>query len=175
MKTRITSLLLLSLFFPVFGFCDWPSFRGANCDGAVDSGQNFASDSDGSLKVVWNIPAGSGYSSISIANGVAVTLYSDGKNDVMAAYEEKTGKELWKAAIAETYKGHDGSHDGPIATPAIADGRVFAIAPRGQFVAVDLKTGKTIWEMNLLKSEGAEKPYYGYGSSPVISKGVLVL
>ncbi len=167
---------LLILFFTThYAFCEWPSFRGSNTDGVANSGTNFAKDPSGSLKVAWSVAAGSGYSSVSISEGIALTGFSDGKNDLIAAFDEKTGKELWRIAIAETYKGHDGSHDGPISTPAIADGKAFAIAPRGEFIAVDLRTGKKIWETNLAKNEGLEKPYYGFGSSPLISKGVLVL
>ena len=154
---------------------EWPSFRGPNTDGVAQSGQQFAADPAGVLKIAWATSAGSGYSGISISNGIAVTAFSDSKNDLVGAYDIQTGKELWKAIIAETYKGHDGSHDGPIATPAISNGKVFAVAPRGDFMAIDLKTGKTVWQTNVLKTEGAEKPYYGFGSSPLISKGVLVL
>ena len=175
MKTKIATCLFILFLSPIFAFSEWPSFRGNNTNGATDSGTNFAADTTGSLKVAWSAPAGSGYSSVSVADGLAVTLFSDGKNDVVGAFDVGTGKELWRTTIAETYKGHDGSHDGPIATPAIADGKVFAVAPRGQFIAVDLKTGKTIWETNLVEKEAAVKPYYGFSSSPLLASGVVVL
>ncbi len=176
LTSKTASLLFILLFTPFFAFADnWPSFRGANTDGVANSGVQFGEDPAGSLKVAWSVAAGSGYSGVSISDGVAVTGFSDGKNDLLAAFDEKTGKELWRIAIAKTYKGHDGSHDGPIATPAIADAKVFAVAPRGEFIAVDLRTGKKVWETNLAQNEGVQKPYYGFGSSPLISKGVLVL
>ena len=163
------------LFAPCFAFGDWPSFRGSNTDGSANSGTQFAKDAAGSLKVAWAVPAGSGYSGVSISNGIAVTSFSDGKDDLLAAFDEKTGKALWRTVIGSTYKGHDGSHDGLIATPAIADGKVFALAPRGEVISVDLRTGKKIWEIDIAKNEGAESPLYGFGSSPLISKGVLIL
>lgn len=172
---RNAAFLFMFFFTPPFVFSDWPYFRGVNGDGSADTGLHFAEDPAGSLKVAWAVSAGSGYSSVSISDGIAVTLFSDGKKDLIGAFDETTGKELWKTAISETYKGHDGSHDGPIATPAIAGGKVFAVAPRGEFIAVDLRTGKKLWETHLTQNEGAEKPYYGFGSSPLISKGVLVL
>jgi outer membrane protein assembly factor BamB/enterochelin esterase-like enzyme len=177
MKPTIKNFVLLWILFfaPYFAFGDWPSFRGSNTDGVANSGTQFAKDAAGSLKVTWVVPAGSGYSGVSISNGIAVTGFSDGKNDLLAAFDEKTGKELWKIAIAPTYIGHDGSQDGPIATPAIADGKVFALAPRGEVISVDLRTGKKIWEIDLAKNEGAEPPLYGFGSSPLVSKGVLIL
>src|SRR5262245_29516576 len=164
------ALLFILLFYRHFAFSeDWPSFRGANTDGVANSGQHFAEDPAGNLKIAWDVAAGSGYSGVSISKGIAITAFSDGKNDVLAAFDVQTGKELWRTRIADTYKGHGGSHDGPIATPAIADGKVFALAPRGEFIAVDLGTGKIIWETNLLEKEGAEKPLYGFGSSPLFS------
>ena len=176
MTKSIRAAFLLILFIPFSTFTeDWTAFRGANGDGVIDSGQHFANDPAGKLKIAWAVAAGPGYSGISISNGVAVTAFSDGKNDFVTGFDEKTGKELWRTAIAETYKGHDGSHDGPIATPAIANGKVFALAPRGELIAVDLSTGKKIWDTNLIQKEGAEKPYYGFATSPLISNGVLVL
>jgi outer membrane protein assembly factor BamB len=175
MRFKTAAILLILLFIPFVVFCDWPSFRGAKTDGTFDSGSNFAGDPAGRLKIAWSVPAGPGYSSVSISDGFAVTLFSDGKSDLVVAYDERTGKEIWRTPIGETYKGHDGSHDGPIATPAIADGKVFALSPRGQFLAADLRSGKTIWETNLVEKEGAQKPYYGFASSPLISRGVLVL
>jgi hypothetical protein len=52
---------------------------------------------------------------------------SDGTSDVIAAFDEQSGAELWRFAVEPTYRGHDGSHDGPMTTPLIHDGRVFGL------------------------------------------------
>ena len=66
--------------------------------------------------VAWKTAIGPGYSGVTIVNGKAITMFSDGSHDFAAAFDATSGKEIWRYKIAETYKGHDGSHDGPIAT-----------------------------------------------------------
>ena len=90
----------------------------------------------------WRARLGSGYSGVAVADGRAVTLFSDGSRDVLAAFDAATGREAWRVPVAEAHKGKDGSFDGPVSTPAVDRGRVFALGPRGDLMAVDLKTGR---------------------------------
>ena len=126
------------------------------------------------LKVVWQQKLGSGYSSISIADGRAVTMFSDGSADFVIALDAHSGAEQWRYRIDDTYKGHDGSHDGPIATPAIDGRRVFAVGPKGQLLALDLLNGKPIWTASL-KEMGSVEPRYGWATSPLVSGEVLIV
>ncbi len=152
---------------------DWPSLRGPAHDGRVDGG-NFAG-SEGALAVAWRAIIGPGYSGVTIVDEKAVTLYSDGKQDLAIAFDSASGKELWRYKIADTYKGHDGSHDGPIATPVVANGRVFGFGAHGHLFALDHATGKQLWTVNVAESIGAKAPFYGFGASPVVSGDVLVV
>ena len=100
-------------------------------------------------------------------------MFSDGSHDFAAAFEAASGKELWRYKIAETYKGHDGSHDGPIATNVVAGDRVFGFGARGHIFALDLNTGKQLWSANASEL-GGQSPFYGFASSPVVVDGVVV-
>lgn len=153
---------------------DWPGFRGPNHDGSAARGSRFAAG-EGAPVVRWRARIGSGYSGVAVAGGRAVTMFSDGRNDVLAAFDEASGKEAWRITIAETFDGQAGSFDGPISTPAIADGRVFALGPRGQLVAVDLARGRELWRVDLPVREGARAAEHGFASSPVVAAGVLVV
>lgn len=153
---------------------DWPSFRGPRGDGNASATGIIKPDQVG-LKIAWKKDLGSGYSGVVISDGRVVTGFSDSNDDVIVALDAKDGRELWRFALDSTYKGHDGSHDGPIVTPLIADGRVFAIAPRGRFVALDAKSGKLQWSTDLVKDHGGKKPHYGFTSSPLYADGVVVL
>lgn len=113
--------------------------------------------------VAWKIPIGSGYSGLAVAGGKIVTQYTDGESDVMAAFDVAAGRKLWSYAFGEAYAGHDGSHDGPVATPLIAGGRVFGLGPRGRFFALDVETGREIWKTHLGDDHEIKKPHYGYG------------
>lgn len=153
---------------------DWPSFRGPRYDGAV-ADPVFTSPDRTGLALAWKHPLGSGYSSVSIAEGKAVTLFSDGTHDGAAAFDAATGAQLWRSPLAPTYTGHDGSHTGPISTPAIANGKVFALLPRGELFALALADGKTLWSTQIGAEHGGKKPHYGFSTSPLIAGGVLVV
>ena len=150
---------------------DWPAFRGSRSDGTAAAG---ILDPAKGLEVVWKRPIGSGYSAISTAGGVGVTMAVDGEHDVVLAFDLATGKDRWKHALAPFYKGHDGSDDGPIATPAIAGDRVFALGPRGHFVALNLADGSVAWSRTLGESD-SRSPVYGHAASPVLVDDLVLV
>ncbi len=176
-STDSIAIVCLVLIAPVLaraaGDSDWPGFRGARGDGVYS--QRAFSDRDGfSLHVAWKRALGSAYSGVAVADGRVITMFSDGTSDVMIALNEDTGDELWRFVVAPTYTGHDGSHTGAIATPLIAGGRVFGLAPRGRFFALDAANGKVVWTMNLVEDQEAIKPHYGFSTSPMMQDGVLI-
>jgi enterochelin esterase-like enzyme/outer membrane protein assembly factor BamB len=153
---------------------EWPGLRGPTHDGRAASDSAFGGAA-GQLAVRWRARLGSGYSGVAVADGRAVTLFSDGSRDVLAAFDAATGREAWRVPVAEAHKGKDGSFDGPVSTPAVDRGRVFALGPRGDLVAVDLKTGALLWRVDLPEREGGRPPHYGFASSPIVAGGVLVV
>ena len=180
MQRRILSLLttlLLTSIAPasIAHADDWASFRGPNADGISVERAVFPAQGDFRLDIAWQIEIGSGYSGIAVADGRLVTVSAEGDRHHLTAYDIENGNALWHFDLAEIYKGHDGSHDGPIATPLIADGRVFALDPRGRLVAVSAKSGELIWETNLAEDHEIAKPHYGFGGSPILEDGVLIL
>ena len=152
---------------------DWPSLRGPRHDGAALA--NLDASEGAGFAVAWRSALGAGYSSVAVADGRAVTLFSDGQADVAVAFDARTGKELWRHAIAPTLPGRDGSFDGPISTPALSGGRVFGLGPRGHLFGLDAATGRELWAVDLVTREGAKLPFYGFGTSPIVAGGVLVV
>lgn len=154
---------------------DWPGMRGATSTGVVKVDGILSTGKKVMLKEVWKQPLGSGYSSIAVAHNRAVTMNSDSTFDYVSAFDAKNGKPLWSFKIDSTYKGHDGSHDGPISTPFVDKKMVYALAPRGRMVALDAKSGKLKWETNVATDLGGEKPWYGFTSSPIVYKDLVIL
>ena len=74
---------------------------------------------------------------LAVGEGRVVAMFADGDADLLAAFDPESGDELWRYRIADTYRGHDGSHDGPISTPLMAGDRVYGLGPRGHLFAVD--------------------------------------
>lgn len=100
---------------------DWPAYRGTHGDGQLRTTSVFPPSGEFGLEVSWKKKIGSGYAGIAVAESIAVTGFSDGAKDLLAAFDMKTGAEKWRFEIEDTYVGHDGSHTGPIATPTIYD------------------------------------------------------
>ncbi len=152
---------------------EWPGLRGPRHDGGA-AGKLDATDGAG-FAVGWRAALGAGYSSVAVARGRAVTLLSDGQDDVAVAFDSRTGRELWRSVIAPTLRGKDGSFDGPIATPALAGDRVYGLGPRGHLFALDAASGRQLWKVDLVERDAAVPPHYGFSASPLVAGGVLVV
>ncbi len=180
-KVCSIAALVLTGLFPLFAIAapmtqtDWPGFRGAKGDGISPVASVFSPSGDVGLKIGWKVSIGSGYSGVAIAEGVAVTMFADGKSDVIAAFDMKTGAERWRFSIEDVYVGHDGAHTGPISTPVIGNGFVYGLGARGKLFAINLKSGSLAWSVDLVKVHEATAPFYGFSTSPMLRDGVLIV
>jgi len=152
---------------------DWPQFGGPHRNGVLSE----ASLPDGGMRLetVWRRPLGSGYSGISVVGGMAVTMYSESGSDYLVALNASSGEGRWRVDLGPTYQGHDGSDDGPLSTPTIHDGRVYAVTPAGDLLAVSLKKGKPLWKVSLPARYRAAIPEYGFSTSPVVAGELIVV
>lgn len=170
-----TTTLTFLIFTTVAFSNEWPGFRGPDLTGKIEGRGTFHGKGNVTLDAAWNIEIGSGYSGISIADGRAITAYAEGEHNVLAAFDSKTGKKLWQVQLGPIYKGHDGSHDGPIATPYIHDGIVYMYNTDGLLLAVNAADGKDVWRKMLPEQYTMPQLFYGYGSSPIMYDNKLIL
>lgn len=154
---------------------DWPNWRGRNYDGAAPAKNVFNFTKGYGLKAVWKKTLGQAYSSVSISEGRAFTMFSDTAFDYLIAFDAQTGAELWRYKIDSMFVGQGGSHNGPSSTPLVYGNAVYALGRKGQFFALDVKTGKKLWETNLLKEHHGLLPFHGFTTSPIMLGEVLVL
>src|SRR5688572_9465483 len=89
---------------------EWPGLRGPNHDGSAARGSRFGAGS-GAPVVRWRAGLGSGYSGVAVSGGRAVTMFADGGDDVLAAFDAATGRELWRIRVGDRHKGINGSFD----------------------------------------------------------------
>jgi outer membrane protein assembly factor BamB len=176
---RGTSVLLAALTLGAAGKAGasdtWPALWGPGGDGRADSAVRLPAGKTLRVREAWRRPIGSGFSAIAVADARGYTAFSDGSQDLVAAFDCATGRELWRARLGETYRGHDGSKDGPASTPAVQDGRVFIVGPRGALVALEAASGKVAWSHDLKTEFGAPAPYYGFATSPLVSDHRVVV
>ena len=168
----LTACLMCSLLAPARAD-DWPALRGGG-SGAIGPKSLLAGDDFG-LKLRWKQPVGSGYSSVVVVEDRVVVMFADGKDDVVAALNADDGKPVWKVSVGPTFKGANGSFDGPLSTPLVTDGNVIALSARGRLVSVDLKSGELKWSRELADEEKAQQPLYGFTTSPVLAGETVVI
>ncbi len=152
----------------------WPDFRGPNRDGRYD-GPPIRTDwpADG-LKPLWKQPIGLGYASFVVADGRAFTIEQRRQQEVVAAYDVATGRELWTngwdAEFVETMGG-----DGPRATPTYDEGRIYALGAQGELRCLDAQTGVPRWRRNILNDAGASNLEWGMAAAPLIVDGTVIV
>ena len=151
----------------------WPHTRGPQHDGRVTTPGTFG-DTVG-LTVVWQVPLGSGYSGIAVDDGKVVTAFTDGEADWLAAFDAGKGKQLWRFRLGPPTKGHDGSDDGPLSSPTLGDGKVFALGSDGRLVAIKLADGTLVWDQRIQDTFGAQAPDFGFTSTPLFVDGALIV
>lgn len=153
---------------------DYPQFLGPNRD-AVVRGLRLARDWRARPpREVWRRPVGEGWSSFAVAGDLAVTQEQAGAEERVVAYDWRTGRPVWTHADRARYETTIAGI-GPRATPTIASERVYAMGATGLLNALDLTTGRLLWQRNVTAENGAENPEWGKSCSPLIAGDVVVL
>jgi outer membrane protein assembly factor BamB len=153
----------------------WIDFRGPTRDGRYDEAAINTSWPVGGLPQIWKQPVGGGYASFVIAEGRAYTIEQRRNQEVVAAYDVETGRELWTNGWNAEFRESLGG-DGPRSTPVWNDGRIYALGAAGEFRCLDARTGKLIWNRNILTDNGAQNIDWGMAASPlIVDNKVIVL
>ena len=150
----------------------WPGFRGQDRDG-VYRGPIRASWEG--LVPLWKKTIGGGRASFAVAGGRAFTIEQRGRNEVVAAYDVMTGRELWTNAWPERFSQWMGGGEGPRATPAWAGGLIYALGGRGELRSLDAATGRVVWRTNILQDAGAKNLRWGMAASPLIAGDAVIV
>jgi outer membrane protein assembly factor BamB len=153
----------------------WTDFRGPNRDGRYTQQPVLRAWPAEGLRPMWKQPIGGGYASFVAAEGRAFTIEQRGPNEVAAAYDIETGRELWTHGWPGLFEETMGG-DGPRATPTWSDGVLYALGALGELRALDARTGRQLWRVNILDDNGARNLDWGMAASPlVVGDTVIVL
>jgi outer membrane protein assembly factor BamB len=150
---------------------DWPQWRGQQRDGHVA----VLPKTLPARKLLWKQPvAGTCGAGMAVAGGVLVMADHDDQSDFYDCLEADSGKTIWKRIFPNGRDMDYGS--GPRATPLIHDHKVYVLRAFGELACLDLKTGKTIWQKDLVQDfDAAREPRWGYCSSPLLVQGRLIV
>ncbi|MDB6139345.1 MAG: outer membrane protein assembly factor BamB, contains PQQ-like beta-propeller repeat [Verrucomicrobiaceae bacterium] len=157
---------------------DWPGYQGPRCNSTTpEVGWNTDWSGNGPA-VAWQFQAGSGLASFAVVGSRVYAAGNDGKDqDTIWCLDLASGKQLWRHTHRVPTKSHEMAivPNGPAATPAVHDGRLYAISREGGLLCLDAVSGQPLWQKHLIKDLGGKRPVYGYAGSPTIVDGRLYL
>ncbi|HET8781492.1 MAG TPA: PQQ-binding-like beta-propeller repeat protein [Pyrinomonadaceae bacterium] len=152
---------------------NWTNFRGVRRDGKYDQPVATSWPASGPRQL-WKQPVGIGFSSFAIADGKAYTIEQRRQQEVVAAYDVATGRELWKQAWNAEY--NDSNGDGPRSTPTWDQGRLYVLGATGELKCLDANSGAVIWGKNILSENQASNLQWAQTASPlIVDDKVIVL
>jgi len=146
---------------------EYPRFLGRHSDGTV---ADFGLARDWSARPPlekWRIPVGDAWSSFAVQNGLAITQEQRDEMEMVTCYDVETGELVWAHGDPQRFDTVVAGL-GPRATPTIAGDKVYTFGALGLLNCLELSTGKLIWQKHTAVENKAEKPRWGYSSSPLV-------
>ncbi len=153
---------------------DWPQWMGPRGDGASIQTGVFAVGGTTRLRESWRRPIGRGYSSVSVVGGRAFTMELQGSATYVLAVDLLYGRDIWRSGIPGSVAQQYNS-SGPLSTPTIDQGRIFALNADGRLQALAAADGEPLWACDLVETFGASGTAYGFSTSPVVEGELLIV
>ncbi|MFN0198937.1 MAG: PQQ-binding-like beta-propeller repeat protein [Planctomycetaceae bacterium] len=152
---------------------DWPAFRGPRGDG-ISLEEKFPIEWSGEKNIRWKIPlAGNGNSSPIVSRGNVFVTYAtdEGSQRHLLCCDRSNGKVLWDKAV-EFAKGEVTHQTNPYcgSTPAADGERVVVCHGNAGIYCYDYE-GNELWS----KKVGSVQHIWGYGTSPVLYDGMVIM
>ncbi len=154
---------------------NWPNWRGPNQDGSTVA-TNLPVKFSKTENVRWaaDVPGMSASCPVIWGDKVFLTAPVEAEQKLVGlCYDAKTGKELWRRAIADGLRWDDRSN---MANPSpVTDGeRVIFLFSNAMLACYDFEGGE-VWKRDLTKTHGSFGTQWTYGSSPLIDSGKLYI
>ncbi|MCA8970518.1 MAG: PQQ-binding-like beta-propeller repeat protein [Planctomycetes bacterium] len=150
----------------------WPQWRGPARDG-------ISKEADWSLegkeKSVWLTNVGLGYSTVSVEGDRLYTIGHDKESaeDTVYCLDAATGADVWTFDYpCQTLAKYHGG--GSLTTPSIDGPRLFVSNREGKLFCLDKKTGKALWQKDLMKQYDLALPEWGFAASPLVLDDMIV-
>lgn len=161
---------------------DWPGWGGPNRNFTTDASAVGDKCPDGAPRELWKLDIEGGYAAVPVADGVAYVFGREKSDEVLLALDARSGQKKWEyrypAPIPEGDKDETGAYDtrfgwGPNAMPLVLEDRIVIIGHFSRMHCLD-KSGKVLWRHDLKKDFPGTFLGFGYASSPVLHKSMLI-
>ncbi len=151
---------------------DSPQFRGPQRNGVFDAESLLSAWPEGGPRELWTFEGlGEGFASVSVADGLIYTTGMQNQRGTVYALG-LDGKLKWKYEYGAEHSGN--GYPGTRTTPTIDGGRLYLMSSMGKAVVLEAKTGKLVWEVDLLARFKGENLYFGMAESPLLVDGKVI-
>jgi outer membrane protein assembly factor BamB len=141
-----TPVLLLAV---VSVHAEWPQWRGPLATAHLPANVSFPERLPADPRMLWRVPLGDGYTSPVVAGGKLFILDKIENQEVVRAFDAKSGQELWTHALDEAYDDNQGK--GPRSTALVDGDRLYVTSCRGEFRCLRVADGSPIWSRNFVR------------------------
>ena len=169
---RLSALIILASISAMGG--DWPQFRGPNRDNISTETGLYKTWPAKGPKVLWKIPVCEGYAGAAIKDGrIYLNDYNaEKKEHLVRCISLADGKDIWQWSYPVEIRP---SHGITRTVPAVGQKLVFSLDPKCRFHALDIKTGKLVWQKNLVQEYKATIPEWYAGQNPLLDGDRVLL
>ncbi len=156
---------------------DWPRFLGPSDNGHSPETHLLQNFTAAKPTRIWEVKRGRSHTAPVIVGDYLVFIHEINGTETIECLHPETGQRYWKIEYPVSIKQNFGITDAPRSSPVIdpSSGLVFTLGINSRLQAIDLKSGKIIWEKNLAESLGAAPFFFGRGSDPLIYGDQLIV
>lgn len=159
----------------------WGQWGGPSRNFHVSAGRIAETWPESGPTQLWNRALGEGYSSILVDQGLLITMYREGDDEVVIALDANTGATTWQFGYDAPLLNNgyfdvwlNSAGPGPYSTPVIAGETVFTVGVNGHFHALDKRSGEVRWSHNLVNTFDL-LDYNAFASSPLVYGPTVIL
>jgi outer membrane protein assembly factor BamB len=156
------------------GAADWPQFLGPTRNGVYTGTPLAATWPAAGPKKLWQKPIGAGLAGPVVVGDRLVLFHRVGNEEVVEALDVRTGEGRWRYAYPTNYRDDFGFDEGPRAVPVVVNGRIYTFGAQGQLHAIDLATGKGVWNVDTMARFSVPKGFFGQAGSPLVEDGRVI-
>ncbi len=156
---------------------DWPHFLGLNLNlHSAETGLNLNFPEEGPKKL-WEFPKGKGHAGPVVVDDLVVLMHLVGNDEVITCLDAKTGKSQWEVRYPIKIDQSYGITDMPRSSPVVdlETKTVYSLGNDSDLHAMELKTGKILWKMQLTEKFGEAPFFFGQGSCPLPYQDKLIV
>lgn len=153
---------------------DWPCWRGPNRNGISSETELRVDWPANGPPILWKANVGTGFSSVVVASGRALTIGNRDNTDTVYSLDIETGEAKWSHSY-EAPLNDKFFEGGPTASPTIHIDSVFTLSQSGDLFCFAITNGELRWSKNIAAEAEVRVPGWGFGGSPVVHGNILLL